>query len=174
MRSIALLMCLAILGLMSCHQDIDEVLEERTIIQILQENANFSLLEEALIAADLADDLMSDGPFTLFAPSNDAFNSYLSAHGEDMEMFLARPGVRDLLLYHLLSGELLSAQIPNAAIESLLPNKALTFQSSGTNITINDSASILTPDVEASNGVIHGIDQILIPPVDSVEVNFER
>ncbi|WP_143959319.1 fasciclin domain-containing protein [Litoribacter populi] len=166
MKPIVLLMCLAIIGMMSCHQDIDEVLEDRTIIQILQENDNFSLLEEALVAAELADDLMSDGPFTLFAPTNDAFNNYLNAHGEDLEMFLARPGTRDLLLYHIMSGELLSSQVPNAAMETLLPDKSLTFQANGTNITINESATILTPNVEASNGVIHGIDQILIPPVE--------
>jgi len=158
---------LAFLVFSSCRQDVGEFVEDRRIIQILEENQNFSIFTEGIYYADLAEELGADGPFTVFAPTNDAMEAYFTAHSISQQEWMAQPEFRDIMLYHIMAGELLSDQIPNAAMETLLPNENITFEITESNITLNQSAIILTPDVEAANGVIHGIDQLLMPPGDT-------
>jgi uncharacterized surface protein with fasciclin (FAS1) repeats len=161
-----LVLLLPVLVFTGCGQEVGEFVEDRRIIQILQENQNFSILVEALERADLSEELASDGPFTLFAPTNGAMENYFSAQGISGDDWMNLPESRDVLLYHVMAGELRTSQMPNAAMETLLPNENITFQVEGNSITLNDTANIVTPDVEASNGIIHGIDQLMMPPRD--------
>ncbi len=134
----------------------------QTISQIVVGDSRFGTLEAAVIAAELADDLAGEGPFTVFAPTDDAFAALPEGV---LASLLAAPTttLKDVLLYHVVSGNLDSTEV--AALDtlvSLLAGKLLDVTvSSG--VMINN-ALITIADIPASNGVIHVINAVLIPP----------
>ncbi len=136
--------------------------EEMDIIETAEADGNFTALLAALNATNLTDALKAEGPFTVFAPTDDAFealpNETLEALQNDTDM------LTEILLYHVADGKLMAADVVNLT-------NITTLQ--GSNITVNvtedgrifvDEAEIIVADVEASNGVIHAIDAVLIPP----------
>lgn len=134
-----------------------------TITQIVVGDSRFDTLEAAVIAAELADDLASDGPFTVFAPTDDAFAALPEGV---LASLLAAPTttLKDVLLYHVASGNLDSTEVAALdTIASLLAGKLLDVSVSGAGVMINN-ALITIADIPASNGVIHVINAVLIPP----------
>ena len=144
----------------------DEGAESGTIVDVAVANGSFTTLVAAVQAAGLVDTLSGDGPFTVFAPTDDAFAAALEDLGLTAEELLASPDLADILTYHVIEGEVDAA----TAI-------SLDGQSAGTvngadiaisvvdgSVVINDSATVVTPDVAASNGIIHVIDAVLLPP----------
>ena len=155
----------------SCQKDVDPIQEDRNIMQILAVNENFSSFQEMIFRANLGDELSADGPFTVFAPTNAAFNNYLTERGMTRQQLMESPALRDLVLYHILSGALLTHQIPVGQMETLSPNNVISFEIEDNAILINRNTNILTPDVQAVNGVIHGINRVLEAPEDTTVTN---
>ena len=146
---------------------IDKVLlpADKTIVQTAQALSDFSILVEAVVAADLVAALSADGPFTVFAPTNAAFAALLSELGVTKEQLLAdKPLLTRVLTYHVVPSRVLKAQVPVGAAVTTLQGDTLTV---GSDLVITDQrgrrAAITGTDVLTSNGVIHVIDKVILP-----------
>lgn len=139
---------------------IDQVLlpPEQDIVQIAVDSG-FSTLVSALQAADLVSTLQGEGPFTVFAPTNEAFAKIPSA---DLEALLAnKDALTDVLLYHVLDGRVFAGNLPGVSEATTVQGQKLTIDTmNGVRV---DGASVTSADVLAVNGVIHVIDTVLIP-----------
>jgi len=134
-----------------------------TIVDIaVGDPGNFSILVEALTKADLVDTLSGDGPFTVFAPTDAAFADLLTDLGVTKQELLDHPDLKNVLLYHVLSGEVLSTALTDGMTAATLQGENLDFDLGSTPPLVND-AQITTTDIVASNGVIHVIDKVLVP-----------
>lgn len=164
--SIFAIALIAIFSLTSCEEDedpINDVLEEEltSIVAIASANSDFSTLVTALTTADLVTTLQGDGPFTVFAPTNEAFNKLDEGV---LQLLLDNPSsLADILKYHVVSGKVMSTDLSDGNVESLLSGKSINVSISGGTVSLNSSATVTNADVEASNGVIHIIDEVLIP-----------
>jgi transforming growth factor-beta-induced protein len=132
---------------------------QQTIVQVAQGNPQFSTLVRAVQAAGLADTLSGPGPFTVFAPTNDAFNK-LPAGTLD-SLLQDREQLRAVLTYHVVSGRVTSADLPSRQSAPSVQGAPLTFSVNPPRV---NNATIVQADVQASNGVIHAIDAVLLPP----------
>ncbi|HQY90479.1 fasciclin domain-containing protein [Caldilinea sp.] len=131
-----------------------------TIVDTAAASGQFPTLVAAIQAAGLSDVLAGDGPFTVFAPSEEAFAALPAG---ELDALLADPTMlANVLKYHVVGGALKAADIVNGMNAATLEGKPLTFAING-GVTVN-GAHILTSDVPARNGVIHVIDQVLLPP----------
>ena len=137
------------------------------VVQMAQLNPSFSVLVEAVVAANLATTLSGPGPFTVFAPTNDAFTSALAELTLTKAQLLASPNLAGILTYHVVAGNVRAATVvalPKPASVTTVQGSAFTV---GTTLAITDgvarSAALVATDVIASNGVIHVIDKVLLP-----------
>ena len=136
------------------------------IVGVALTNPQFSILVEAVVAAGLVETLKSPGPFTVFAPTNAAFAALLTELGVTKEALLAnKPLLTAVLTYHVVPGRVLKADVPlNTPIATL---QGATF-SVGNDLRITDgrgrSAGIAATDILCSNGVVHVIDKVILPP----------
>lgn len=137
------------------------------VVQMAQLNPTFSVLVEAVVAANLATTLSGTGPFTVFAPTNGAFSAALTELGLTKAQLLASPGLGGILTYHVLAGNVRAANVialPKPASVITVQGTAFTV---GTTLQITDArgrvANLAATDVIASNGVIHVIDRVILP-----------
>lgn len=138
-----------------------------SIAEIASDNADFSTLVEALIKADLAGTLSGAGDFTVFAPDNDAFDALFTALGVSGIQDISADDLKPILLYHVLGEKKTSSMISAGYYSSLSPAQGRTvsmYIGTDMGVSINDAANVTSPDIEASNGVIHAIDAVLLPP----------
>ncbi|WP_075342277.1 fasciclin domain-containing protein [Tenacibaculum agarivorans] len=154
--------------LTSCSDDEDDkVVASNTIVDVASGNNSLSILVQALQKADLVSDLQGAGPFTVFAPSNDAFQALLDSKAawnslDDVPVAT----LKNVLLYHVVATKALSTDLSNGQTLTTLSQGTLTVDtSSGVKITTGagQSVSVTTPDVNASNGVVHIVDQVFLP-----------
>lgn len=131
------------------------------IVEIAQGNDDFSILVEALVAADLVSALEADGPFTVFAPTNDAFAALLETLDIEKQDLLDHPDLADVLLYHVVDGKVLSTDLEDGMEPETLQGEMLMI-SLGDDVMVNES-TVINADIEASNGVIHAVDAVLVP-----------
>jgi uncharacterized surface protein with fasciclin (FAS1) repeats len=134
---------------------------KQDIVDVAAGNDSFTTLVTAIKAAGLVDTLKGDGPFTVFAPTDEAFGALPEGTLED----LLKPENKDklvaILTYHVVPGKVMSGDIK--------PGEAATVQGESVTIAVNDGAvmvdeaKVVTPDVKASNGVIHVIDKVITP-----------
>ena len=144
---------------------------EPTIAEIVAEAAagdpaEFTVLLAALETADLVEALNGEGPFTVFAPTDAAFAALLEELGVTAEELLANPDLANILLYHVVSGEFLAADVIGIApadVPTLYDENTVAIAVVDGNVVINDVATVVTADVMASNGVVHVIDAVLVP-----------
>lgn len=135
------------------------------VVQVAQADARFSILIEAVVAADLATTLSGPGPFTVFAPTNDAFAALLAELGVTKDQLLAdRALLTQVLTYHVVPGQVLRAQVPVGVPIATVQGDSFTVD--GT-LTMTDrrgrTARIVQTDLLAANGVIHVIDRVILP-----------
>ena len=154
LTSIVLIMILALSAIPAFAADQD-------IVEIAVDNGSFTILVAALQEADLVGALQGEGPFTVFAPTDDAFAALLEALDISAEQLLAQPGLADVLLYHVVSGKVMSTDLSDGMMAPTLNGESITVDLS-MGVKINDS-SVAIADIEATNGVIHVIDQVLVP-----------
>ena len=122
----------------------------------------FSTLVAAVQAADLVDTLKSEGPFTVFAPTDEAFSALPAGTVEN----LLKPENKDQLIavltYHVIPGKVMSADIAGKTLEvDSVQGSAISVNA--TNGVMVDNANVVTADIETSNGVIHVIDSVILP-----------
>ncbi len=163
LKRLFLLSMVAVLA--ACGGDDDE---HRVIVDVAKGDPRLSILVEAVTAADLAGTLSAPGPYTVFAPTNDAFAALLAELGVTKDQLLAnKPLLTAVLKYHVLAGRVPAAQVPlGKAITPLEGGIFKIDQVDGALRTTdgrNRSGRIVQTDVEASNGVIHVIDKVLLP-----------
>ncbi|TYZ14440.1 fasciclin domain-containing protein [Hymenobacter lutimineralis] len=171
----------------SCDDDDDEVTTPpaQNIVQVAQGNPDFSILVAAVVKADLTTTLSGTGPFTVFAPTNAAF-AKLSAPFNTAASITAITDpaqiatLRGILLYHVLPANVKAADIANGSSSATtarpqstvggvtLNDNTLYLTKNGTGVFINGSTRVVTADVAASNGTIHAIDNVLMPPSQTI------
>jgi len=137
------------------------------IVGIAAGDDRFETLVAALQAADLVSTLQGEGPFTVFAPTDDAFDNLPAGTVDALLQDI--PALTDVLLYHVVSGKVMAADVVGLASATTVLGQDVTVTVEGGNVFINDAQVIIT-DIEASNGVIHVIDTVLIPLDDIVEI----
>lgn len=138
------------------------------IVQMAKLNPTFSVLVEAVVAANLANALSGAGPLTVFAPTDGAFTAALTELSLTKAQLLASPSLSDILTYHVVDGNVRAADVvalPKPASVGTLQGSTFTV---GTTLAITDGrtrvANLVATDVIANNGVIHVIDKVLLPP----------
>jgi len=124
---------------------------------------SFTVLAEALTKADLVTTLKGTGPFTVFAPTDDAFAAALTALGATKDELLARKDLAGILTYHVVSGTVKSTDLSNGMEAATVQGAKVTITIDGTTVKVGD-ATVTAADVMCSNGVIHIIDKVLLPP----------
>ncbi len=140
----------------------------QNIVQVAQTDSRFTVLAEAVVAADLATALSAPGPLTVFAPTNDAFNALLTELGLTKAQLLAdKPLLTAVLQYHVLGGQVLRADVPLGRAITPLAGGFFKVENNAGALVITDgrnrNATITSTDIRASNGVIHVIDKVLLP-----------
>lgn len=144
------------------------VLPSETVVDVAIDNG-FSALTTAVITAELLPALTDPfEEYTVFAPTNDAFDALATDLGTDLAGILALPNLSDILLYHVVSGRVLSTALTNGEVATLNGASVTVDVSSGVMI---DNATVTSADIEVDNGVVHVIDAVLVPePVGVSEV----
>lgn len=144
----------------------DEMSEPGTIVDVAVADGSFTTLVAAVQAADLVDTLSSEGPFTVFAPTDEAFAAALEALDMTAEELLADTELLTAVLtYHVIADEVPAADVVTLDGESVatVNGAEVMISVDGDTVMVND-ATVVAVDVEASNGVIHVIDSVLLPP----------
>lgn len=147
--------------------------EMGTLVDIVVDTEALSILEAAVIKADLVATLNSDGPFTVFAPTDDAFVALLDILGDnynsldDFDTMEEMALLKDILLYHVIAAEVKSTDLAAGEVPTALPDNSIEVIASGDTFLIGDAsdtdANITGVDIMASNGVAHTIDKVLLP-----------
>ena len=169
----------------SCDDDEDDTpppAAAKNIVQVAQANPDFSILVAAVVKADLATTLSGTGPFTVFAPTNAAFAQMPAPFNTAASITaISDPAqitaLKNILLYHALPGSKKAADFPTGASAQTTAKPASAMgvndntvyaSKTGSAITLNGTTRVVTADVAASNGVIHAIDKVLIPPTGKI------
>lgn len=151
-----------------------EIVETPNVVGVASNNENFTTLVAAVTAAGLAETLSGEGPFTVFAPTNDAFAKLPTGTVDDLLKPENKEKLSSILTYHVVSGKFEAA----AVIEAINTNNGkytvTTVQGGSLDLSLKDgnvmltdanggTATVVIPDVAASNGVIHAIDTVVMP-----------
>jgi uncharacterized surface protein with fasciclin (FAS1) repeats len=193
MKNLKTLGILAVAGLlfMSCgetkkeetkEQDTSEVMESPVvaevqtpnIVGVAAANENFTTLVAAVKAAELVETLSGDGPFTVFAPTNDAFAKLPAGTVEGLLKPESKGSLTSILTYHVVSGSFNAAAVIDAINSNNGKFKVTTVQGGDITLSLKDGkvmltdakggmATVVIADVEASNGIIHAIDSVVMP-----------
>jgi transforming growth factor-beta-induced protein len=134
----------------------------KDIVETATEAGSFTTLLTAATAAGLVETLQGPGPFTVFAPTDEAFAALPEG---TLEGLLADPeALKKILLYHVVSGEVTADQVVGLTSADSVEGSAIAIAVKDGTVYLNDSAKVVTTDVMASNGVIHVIDAVILPP----------
>lgn len=139
------------------------------IVDIAVADGRFETLVAAVTAAELVDTLKSEGPFTVFAPTDDAFAAL--PEGTVAALLEDIPALTDILLYHVVPGKVMAADVVGLEAATTAQGSDIAISLDGDNVKINDATVIIT-DIEASNGVIHVIDAVILPPADEADADM--
>ena len=151
----------------SCSDDDNVAPESNTIAAIASRNPNFTTLVAALDRAGLVQTLDQNGPFTVFAPTNAAFNDFLADNGFTSLNDIPVDVLREVLLNHVVNGTNLSTSLSTGYVKTLGKGSASDsntlsmFINTTSGVRLNGVASVTTPDIVASNGVIHVVDAVI-------------
>lgn len=156
------------------NTEMEKAPETPTIVGVAAGNENFSTLVAAVKAAGLVDTLNGDGPFTVFAPTNDAFGKLPSGTVEGLLKPESKETLTAVLTYHVVAGTFKAADVVKAIQDNngsfsitTVQGGELTASLDGENVILTDAkggtSTIIMTDVEASNGVIHAIDTVVMP-----------
>jgi len=136
-----------------------------TIVEVAADNPDFSTLVTAAQTAGLVDALSGEGPFTVFAPDNAAFEAALAELGMTTDELLADTEMLTrILTYHVVPQRLPAAELVALDSVSTVEDSTISVSVTDAGVRLNDSALVAKPDIIASNGVIHAIDAVLLPP----------
>ncbi|WP_421725789.1 fasciclin domain-containing protein [Bauldia sp.] len=124
---------------------------------------SFNTLVAAVQAADLVDTLKGDGPFTVFAPTDEAFAALPEGTVENLLMPENKDQLVAVLTYHVVPGKVMSGDLAGKAMDAdTVQGSSVSIDATGDSVMV-DGATVVTADVEATNGVIHVIDAVILP-----------
>lgn len=134
---------------------------QTTVVDIIVGSENHNTLEAAVVAAELADDLSGDGPFTVFAPTDAAFAALPEG---TVEALLKDPtgDLAQILLYHAVGSKALSSDLSDGQMIATLNGSSVTVEFKDSKVYI-DKAMVTVADIEADNGVVHVLNAVIIP-----------
>lgn len=132
-----------------------------TIVDIAAGNPDFSTLVAAVKAAGLVETLSGEGPFTVFAPTNEAFAKL--PEGKVDSLLADIPTLKKILTYHVVAGKVMAADVVGLDSATTVQGDDVMIAVVDGKVKLNDAAMVTATDLEASNGVIHVIDTVLIP-----------
>jgi transforming growth factor-beta-induced protein len=132
---------------------------EDNIVEVAQSDDRFSTLVSALADAGLVSTLEGDGPFTVFAPTDSAFGNL----PEGLLDTLSTEQLSELLTYHVIGANVLSTDLEEQQTVASLTEEDLFITATDGEVNVNDRALVITADIEASNGTIHAVDNVLLP-----------
>lgn len=139
--------------------------EMLTIAEIASNSDTFNILTTALDAAELIDVLNSAGPYTVFAPTDEAFSTLPPEAIETLLLPENRASLVELLTYHVVPGTFLSTDLETGEIATVEGSSLAVAVDDAISV---DSAQVVDADIIASNGVIHVVNRVIIPPVDTM------
>jgi len=148
--------------------------QSETIVDVAVGNENFTTLVAAVTAADLVETLSSEGPFTVFAPVNSAFDALPAGTVESLLEPSSKDALSGLLTYHVVSGKYMAADVIKAITDNngsfdvkTVQGGTIVLSLNGDKVMLKDEkgnmATVVMADVAASNGVIHAIDGVVMP-----------
>ena len=139
---------------------IDDVIFQPSVVAIAQQNPNFSILVQAVIKAGLAETLSGSGPFTVFAPTNDAFTALFATLKVSGVEALTKEQLTPILLYHVVQSNVRAGSLSSGKVTTLNGQIDINV---GSTVSINTSAKVVATDIQGINGIVHVVDQVLIP-----------
>jgi uncharacterized surface protein with fasciclin (FAS1) repeats len=138
--------------------------QSRSIADVAAANSSLSTLTTAIEAAGLTQTLQGQGPYTVFAPTNEAFAALPAETREKLLQPENRAKLQQVLSYHVVPGVLNARQLQSGDVETVAGKPLTVKVNSGTQqVSVND-VSVVQPDIQASNGVIHVVDKVILPP----------
>ncbi len=143
--------------------------QPKDIVDTAVADGRFTTLAAALTAAGLVDTLKGEGPFTVFAPTDDAFAKLPAGTVESLLKAENLEQLKSILLYHVVAGKVMAADVTMLESAETVFGKPVMVKTDMGNVYINDAMVVLT-DIETSNGVIHVIDTVLLPPADKLDI----
>jgi len=138
--------------------------EKKTIVDIAVADGRFTTLVAAVTAADLVETLSGEGPFTVFAPTDDAFAALPAGTLDSLLLPENKQQLTDILLYHVVSGKVMAADVVTLTSAPTVLGKDVTVTVKDGKVFLNDTVQVIITDIEAASGVIHVIDAVLLPP----------
>ena len=139
---------------------IDKVITPQSVVDLAVNNPTFSILVEALTKAELVGALSAAGPFTVFAPTDDAFKALFTTLGVTGIKDLPKEALTPILLAHVVSGNVTSTQLESGDVQTLNTDKKVSINTTG-GVTIDGTTKVVLADVQGSNGVVHVIDKVI-------------
>lgn len=145
------------------NPSVSEKAPTSTVVEIAIADERFSILVEAVSKAGLVDALSAEGPYTVFAPTNDAFNALFEDLGVNGVEDLTADQLTPILLYHVLNGKVMAEDVETGKVATLNDDASMSIKADKSGVMIDGSSNVIIADVEGSNGVIHVIDMVLLP-----------
>ena len=136
---------------------------DKDIVDTAVAAGSFTTLAKALTAAELVDTLKGEGPFTVFAPTDEAFAALPAGTLDDLLKPENKAKLQEILKYHVVSGKVMAADVVGLTSAKTVAGKDLKVAAKDGGVMINESKVVKT-DIAAKNGVIHVIDKVLLPP----------
>jgi uncharacterized surface protein with fasciclin (FAS1) repeats len=146
----------------AAHHESSKAMNKPTIVEIAVDNPDFSTLVAALKAADLVGALSGEGPFTVFAPTNDAFAKLADGTLESLLLPENKDKLTAILTYHVVPGKVMAADVVKLTELTSLEGDTIAISTSDAGVRV-DGADVVTTDIVGSNGVIHVIDAVILP-----------
>lgn len=138
--------------------------EDTTIVGVATDAGDFTTLLAAAQAAGLVETLQGEGPYTVFAPNDEAFQKVLDGMGITVEDILSdTEALSDILLYHVVEGAVPAADVVGLESAATVQGEEISIRVDGDNVYLNQTVQVIATDIEASNGIIHVIDSVLFP-----------
>lgn len=143
---------------------VEEVAPANDIVSVAQSAGTFGTLVAAVEAAGLTETLMGPGPYTVFAPTDEAFAKLPEGTVANLLLPENIEQLKAILLYHVVSGKVMAADVVALNEASTVNGATVAIAVGDGGVVLNGSTNVVTTDIEASNGVIHVIDSVLMPP----------
>jgi uncharacterized surface protein with fasciclin (FAS1) repeats len=170
-RLLMLVLCCALCAaIFSCGRKREEAPKQETapapgdIVEIISGDGRFTTLAAAIDAAGLSETLKGEGPFTFFAPIDSAFAKLPPGTAESL--LQEAPTLKNILLFHIVPGKLLAADLDKIPTAATLLGKPVSIMPMSGGMPMVGEATVVIADIPAKNGVIHVIDRVLIPPAE--------
>ena len=142
----------------------EAAMDKMDIVDTAVADGRFTTLAAALQAAGLVETLKGEGPFTVFAPTDDAFAALPAGTLDSLLLPENKQQLTDILLYHVVSGKVMASDVVNLTSAPTVLGKDVTIKVQDGKVYLNDTVQVIITDIETSNGVIHVIDAVLLPP----------